>query len=176
MRGSVNVEFIISVFVFLTTISFITITIINNIPAFRYISISEINNAKAYAISEILLFDEGYPSTGLTWWDVSRGYTNVADIQRIGLSSGKKYFLSRDKILALNNICNNNNFIRNVFDADVVIEITDDAGNFLVQCPKRKSITLSEFAFTRFGIYDINGNNVFDSDDEIIKIKVGTYV
>ncbi len=173
MKASVNLEFIVSVFVFLTTVSFITMTIINSIPSFRFISTSEMNNAKAYSISEILLFDEGYPNDHNAW-----SSSNIP--QRIGLSTGKKYLISIGKINKLQDLCNNYNNIRNIFGTDVIIEIQNNdnilADTYTLKCPERRGSSTSEFLMNRFAVIDQDYNNIFSSGDKIARIKVGVYV
>ena len=61
VKGIAELEFIISVFVFITTISFVTFLIINNIPILHGLSASESLKSKSYQYSELLLFDEGVP-------------------------------------------------------------------------------------------------------------------
>lgn len=96
MKGIVNIEFVLSVMVFLSTVSFVTFVIINNIPTMHHEAVSDHIKARAYEISHMLIFDTGNPAN----WDES-------NVRKIGLSSGKPYELSSEKITNLNDLCSN---------------------------------------------------------------------
>ncbi|MFA4819996.1 MAG: hypothetical protein WC613_03505 [Candidatus Aenigmatarchaeota archaeon] len=96
MKGVVEIEFVISVFVFITTVSFVTGIVISNLPVFHSASTSETLKSKSWQYSEMLLFDEGAP---LDWQLPDK------DIKRIGLSTGSRYFLDESKIIKLYDLC-----------------------------------------------------------------------
>ncbi len=98
MKGIVEVEFIISVFVFITTISFVAAMIVGNIPLFHDSAVAEGIKSKSHQYSELLLFDEGYPRD----WNGEI----IDDIYRFGFSTGKRYFIDINKLDKMNQICN----------------------------------------------------------------------
>lgn len=93
----IEVEFIISVFVFVTSVSFVTLIIVGNIPFLHNTAAGESSKAMSYQYSEMLLFDEGYPTN----W--SSG--NFAGARRLGFSTGKHYVLDVNKITKFNTYC-----------------------------------------------------------------------
>lgn len=97
MKGLEEIEFIISVFVFITSLSFATILIVNNIPLFHGTAASETLKSKSWQHSEMLLFDEGYPMD----WETRP----LSEIKRVGFSTGRRYFLDTDKLTRLNALC-----------------------------------------------------------------------
>ena len=97
MKGISEIEFIISVFVFITSVSFVTVIIINNIPIFHNNAISDSLKARSWQYSEILLFDEGYPSN----WQTKQ----LSEIKRIGFSTGSKYLIDNSKLTKLGVLC-----------------------------------------------------------------------
>ena len=124
MKGVSEIEFIISVFVFITSVSFVTIIIINNIPLFHNKAFTDNLKAKSWQYSEILLFDEGYPKN---WQAVQ-----LADIKRIGFSSGF-YIIDRTKLSQLNVLCSDPSIgyskIKNLLGLDAVNDIVIEASN-----------------------------------------------
>ncbi|MBI4896497.1 MAG: hypothetical protein HY832_03020 [Candidatus Aenigmarchaeota archaeon] len=100
MKGVVDIEFMISLFMFLVTISFITYTIAGNLP--RYHEEATVNHLRsvAFQASELLLFDKGNPQD---WQSESV----ITDVNQIGLAADKKYKIDSVKIAALNKYCTN---------------------------------------------------------------------
>lgn len=166
MKGFQEIEFIISIFVFITTISFVTIIIINNIPLFYNIAISENTKSKSYQFSQILLFDEGYPKN---WNSVDLSQTN-----RIGLSTGEKYILDINKINRLSQFCSLPNDYETVksrigvaVERDIVIEVSyvdgsPVTGSIQVCKPPVTTRVRQQFQTTRFGIL---------TTGEIVRVK-----
>ena len=160
MKASINIEFILSVVVFLGAISFVTINIINvSLPFFHKEAVNDELKSKAFHISELLLFKKGVPGN----WDE----TNV---RGLGLSSGEPYIIEESKILALNDSCSNDYqgvlgllYQKNI---DVVIDIIDLDGNNLCRCgPMVSSKARPEFSLQRIAVLD----NV---DKDIVKMTV----
>ena len=164
MKGFQEIEFIISIFVFITTVSFVTLIIINNIPLFYNIALTENLKAKSYQFSEILLFDEGYPKN----WNTMQ----LSDINRIGLSNGQNYFLDINKISKLSEYCSNPNNYEIVKTKmgvgqgrDIIIE-----ASYLDGSPVASSLNLcappvatkirQQFQTTRFGVLNTLGRSI----------------
>lgn len=97
MKGLAEIEFIISVFVFITTVSFVTSIVISNMPLFHGASASSTLKAKSWQHSEMLVFDSGSP----TDWQIQQ----FSDVKRIGLSAGTRYLLDKSKIDELAAMC-----------------------------------------------------------------------
>ena len=99
MKGMAEIEFILSVFVFITTVSFVTSIVISNMPLFHSTSTSDTLKAKSWQYSEMLLLDEGDPANWQT--------LPFDEVNRIGLSTGKRYVIDQDKITKLAAFCLN---------------------------------------------------------------------
>ncbi len=168
MKGFQEIEFIISVFVFITTISFVTLVIINNVPLFYNIALTENIKAKSYQFSEILLFDEGYPKN----WDTMQ----LSGINRIGLSTGQNYFLSPNKISKLSEFCSApddyetvKNRLGVAQERDIIIEASyidgsPITGSVQICAPPFITKIRQQFQTTRFGVLD-------NLEMPIVKIK-----
>ncbi|MBI2579476.1 MAG: hypothetical protein HYW27_01080 [Candidatus Aenigmarchaeota archaeon] len=135
MKGQVNFEFIISVMVFLSVMSFITIQIINGVSVLRRELSVEDMKSSAFQVSNVIAFDEGYPEN----W-------NAGNVLRIGLSSGF-YSLDDGKINSLKELCESENgykkFVSLIgleFSKDVYLNISKLSGETLAICsPKVES-------------------------------------
>ena len=164
MKGFQEVEFIISVFVFITTISFVTIVIINNIPLFYNIALTENLKAKSFQFSEILLFDEGYPKN----WNSMQ----LSGINRIGLSVGQNYFIDKQKIDKLSEFCslpNNYKIVKSKLgiatERDIIIQVSYIDGSAVstsidVCKPSVTSRIRQQFQTTRFGLLNTANNPI----------------
>lgn len=150
MKGVVNVEFVISTVVFIISIAFVSMMVINNMPFMHNEAATDHLKSKAYQISHVLLFDEGSPSS----WDET-------DVSRIGLSSGNAYELNSSKIANLNELCISNSkrvdeifgelglYVGiNITEVDTGLELTPD-------CVSRR--TDVKFTITRFAVIDKAG-------------------
>ena len=82
MKAQVTIEFIISIVIFLITVSYVSFIIINIMPSYHNIAYNEIVKSKTYQISEFLMFEN--------------------------LSSGEFYKLDDKKISLLNSMCETN--------------------------------------------------------------------
>jgi hypothetical protein len=144
MKAVVNIEFIIAVFVFLVTLSFILITIGGNLaPLHRDVGAGDLRS-KAHQISQILLFDEGDPKN----WD-------GGDVNRVGLSTGEKHMVSRAKISRLAQLCQSEGFLQDMLlgnrNVEIEINITDESGGTIASCG---GIANPEFYIQRFAVTD----------------------
>lgn len=156
-KGIIDIEFILSIVVFLSVIVFVSFVLIGNIPVFHRESLNEDLRARAYQVSQLIVFDEGYPEN----WDP----TNV---QRIGLSTGEAYRVSAIKISNLAAVCTNYNKLKSLlsqgFGNDVKLSIVNSTGQLLLNCgPPVSTTIISEFPITRYAVLE---NNV------IVKILV----
>lgn len=151
-KGVLDIEFMLSIFIFLTVLSFVTLTVINNIPKLHQEVLSQDLKNKAYQVSEMLILDEGSPKN----W--SGGIDNV---KRIGLASGKKYLINNSKIQTLQSYCSNNqaNYEKIKyklgldFRNDVSIEMTDYVNK--IDCkPPVISTRRTKAVITRIGVDD----------------------
>jgi|SRR3989344_4458371 len=169
MKGIVEIEFIISVFVFITSVSFVTLVIVSNIPLLHNTASGENLKAMSYQYSEMLVFDEGYPTT----W--SSG--NFADARRLGFSSGKRYFVDINKITKFNTYCTDPfvgyDAMKGLLGIDNSQDITVEAiklngtalvGSETALCePPVASRLRQQFTTTRLGVL---------ATGEIVKIRV----
>ncbi|HLD39500.1 MAG TPA: hypothetical protein VJB05_04280 [archaeon] len=169
MKGFAEIEFVISVFVFITTVSFVTSIVISNMPLFHGASISDTLKAKSWQYSEMLLLDEGAPANWQT--------LPFDEVNRIGLSTIERYVLDKDKIDMLAAMCSDPGYtsikimlgldIRN----DIIIEASylDDSpvtgGSKTVCGPSTITQIRPRFQTVRFGVLN-------DADRTIIRVKV----
>lgn len=146
MKGIVNIEFILSIVVFLTVISFVTITIINNIPVFEGEFINNKIKMRGYQISYILLFDEGFPKN----WS----YENIL---RFGLSSGNPYFINNTKILELEKYCNKNyTDFRKMVNGNIRLNFSYMNETTMIYCRGIEGKERFESTINRFAVDDNN--------------------
>lgn len=168
MKGMAEIEFIISVFVFITTVSFVTSIVISNMPLFHGASMSDTLKAKSWQYSEMILLDEGAPTN---WQTLS-----FNDVNRIGLSTSKRYVLDKDKIDKLAAFCSSSYAsvkdklgldIKNdiIIEASYIDESPVTGGSKTICGPGAISQIRPRFQTVRFGILN-------DADKTIIRIKV----
>ncbi len=145
MKGALDIEFILAAFVFLSTIVFITLSIIGKIPVLQEKSLSENLQSTSYQISEILL-TKGYPEN----WAA----LNIDSVARVGLES-EDYVLDPAKVSSLADHCTNNyNKLREKMQgSDFTIIIN---GSVLVlNCePQVVSLLRPRFVTTRHAVYN----------------------
>lgn len=155
-KGMMNIEFMVSVLVFLLTIGFILINIAGNlIPLHRDAELDAIRS-RAYQLSQIIVFDEGDPKN----WEV------LGNATRVGLSTGDKYVMSSAKISSFNATCNSNydNLLEMYFGNTKLlfsINITDSSGKNLLDCGK---LTSPQVSLKRFA--------VLDTTKDMLKIEI----
>jgi hypothetical protein len=164
MKGITNIEFILSMFVFLTTITFIAFSIIMNIPLLHGRAGSENTRSLAFQFSEQIIFDEGLRESD----DLPADDWSSDDLARIGLSSGKRYEILESKLDELRDLCSTREGRRRVSGfvdsrSDVFISTTFD-GEEDVICIGPSSIVRNEFGISRAV--------VMDDESGIVTIKV----
>lgn len=125
MKGIENFEFVLSVFVFLSTISFVSMTIINKIPDLHQDSVGDEIKTNSFIVSELLLFDRGYPEN----W-------NESTVERFGFSNGSRYVISKQKLIYFNNICKNETEKQKIIDSlgFLSVNITKLNGSSVIYC------------------------------------------
>ena len=125
MKGIINIEFVISLMVFLSTVTFVSIMIINNLPILRYESLSNDMRSEAYQISNILLMN---------------------------FSSQEPYVLDINKINQMKtDYCSNYETFRNLFSKDIILEMEQLDGTELLSCkPSVETLLKPEFTLNRF--------------------------
>ena len=165
-NGQANIEFVISVLVFLITLSFVLFTIINNLPVFHRESVKDALRSKGFQVSQLLVMDQGYP----------QDWSNLANAQRLGLTSGEPYILVEDKVLALS--CDGDTSYNKTkqllglgYQYDIIINITKinfTSGNdeqVSVCKPKTISLIAPKFWVKRFAVID----------NEVVRVNVVVY-
>ena len=156
MKAVIRIEFFFSVFLFLGSIFFISLSIGKEVTTLENKIKSENLKSKSYELSEILLFDKGYPEN---WNEV-----NDTEIKRIGFSEGN-YFLSEQKLQKLQNLCDTNyTFVNNLLtDHYINITVKNIDDDVLYKCePKIETLIQPKFVTQRIGI--LNG--------ELVKILI----
>jgi hypothetical protein len=171
MKGVIEIEFIISVFVFITSISFVTIIIVGNIPTVHNAAISENIKSTAYQYSEMLLIDEGAPADWNTF--------PFSEAKRVGFSTGIRYLLDIGKITQLSDLCRDPDVGYNIaknrlgvdFAHDIVIEVSaldgsPVAGGDVIICrPLSTSSLRQRFSVARLGVLN-------DASKSIVRLRV----
>lgn len=136
MKGQTGIEFIVGVSIFLVTISYALLTIINNMPVYHDYAITEDLLAKAYQVSDFLTFEN--------------------------LSTGVRYQLDPSKISQLGMLCANEAGMRNAFglgQKDIVVKIAKLNGDTVLDCKTVGSITGKNLVVRRYAI--LNGDIVW---------------
>ena len=157
MKGVVNIEFVLSILVFLSTITFVSFIVISNIPYIHHESISEHIKSRAYQVSYLLLFDEGHP----TDW-------NENTVAKLGLSNGNPYELDEDKIADLNDLCGSDKnrtkeLLGNIgLYIDINVTKVSDGSSLTPNCFVNE--TGLRFTVTRFAVMDVS--------EDIVKMHV----
>lgn len=127
-KGVLDIEFVLSVFLFLGTVSFITILIGRESVSLQNSAITDNMKSESYQISQLLMFNEGNPKT---WESAAK-----SDIKRIGLSSGQDYVLNEAKLAKLQQLCAGDyNFVSGMLTTfNINITVKDDGGEVLYKC------------------------------------------
>lgn len=100
-KGQINVEYIVSLTVYITLATYIAFQLSQQTPVYLRAVREEYVKSETYQLSELLINDVGYPEDWNTLWPSS-----PSDIKRVGLSGGvKTNLVSVDKIDALDDIC-----------------------------------------------------------------------
>lgn len=158
MKGQVEIEFIIAVFIFITTMSFVTFLIVNNIPAFHNTAVGELVKSRSYQYAEEMFFDEGSPTN---WWTQNLGNTD-----RIGFSAGRRYLIDQNKLNKLQIDCDPSNdgyaAVKDKLDLEYSYDIIIEAsyldgspvigGSTTLCSPPIISQVRQQFHFTKLGV------------------------
>jgi hypothetical protein len=153
VKGILDIEFILSVVVFLGAVAFAIFMIaLNVIPTVHIYSETEDMRSRVYQISEILLFSEGNPKN----WDE----TNV---NSIGLSSSEYYILDAKKIFNLSNLCRYNyqrvrELLGMEYSMDIMINMSYSDGTSLSLCRQRFTKVRPEYAISRLAVLNDSGS------------------
>ena len=91
-KSQVPVDFLISLTIFIIVLFLVSFTLVQNFIELNIERERETLFLLGFGISELLLYDEGYPSN----------WNNIYATQRIGFAQDY-YKLSREKVLAINN-------------------------------------------------------------------------
>jgi hypothetical protein len=148
-KGILDIEFILSVFVFVSTVSFVVImAVISNIPLLQQLSVTEDLRSRNYQISEKILFTEGSPSN----WDSNT-------VTSIGLSTGQMYALDLNKINNLSILCTNNyNRVKNLlgldYENEMILNISYIDGSQILSCRPNFLSKRIESRIDRIGVID----------------------
>lgn len=149
MKGALDIEFILSSFLFLTTIVFIALSVIRALPVLQEKSISENLQSVSFQVSEVLL-SPGHPSN----WDDP--FFEIEDVGRIGLES-TDYVLDPNKVSKLYTFCtgvDNYRKLRSKFHDNDVIIIVNGTLEYLNCVPPAVSLIRPQFVTTRHAIYN----------------------
>lgn len=160
MKGVINIEFFLSVAVFISTIFFLILNIANSIPQFHNEAFLSSIRATAFDVSQIVLLDEGSPKN----WAV---LPLIQMVNRFGLSTSEKYVLSEAKIIRLATFCATDyNSVRNIIVGDpnliVIINITNiETNNNILYCsPTAASLVFPKSSVKRYAVLDTNRNRI----------------
>lgn len=151
MKGAIDIEFILSAFLFVSTIVFITLSIIRNLPVLQEKSLAENLQSTSYQISDLLL-EKGHPPN----WHL----LDIDSVARIGLESDD-YVLDPAKVSRLSALCANpgdyKKLREKMMNNDFIILI--NGSTEILNCePPVLSLVRPKFVTTRHAIY--NGNTV----------------
>jgi hypothetical protein len=174
MKGIADVEFILSTMIFLGIITFVTFSIVSNVPGLRDTSMTETLHVRTFEVSQLLLFDKGLSCDTSNVCSTDWYSAPPTDVNRMGLSTGERYVLDKRKIAAMQAACNTDyKSIRAVFGDkifDLRLNITDSSDNQLLSCgPPLIRTSRSETKITRFAV-------LFDpavpQNRDIVKLEV----
>jgi len=158
MKAQLNIDFILAVTLFIIALLFVLYTVMQNGFLLRTEADNEQKRLLGYAISQLIIFDKGYPEN----------WNSLENIQKFGLSLSP-YILSRDKINAINN-CSYENYkkIKDLLsippENDFLLIITNQNNLIISKCGVEHKLR-EIFWIRRFAILDGN----------IVKISIGIY-
>jgi len=100
-KGQINIEYIVSMTLFITIAIYFALQVMQRTPAYIRASRTEYLQSEAYQISELIINNAGEPSNWETVWQSS-----PQSVFRLGLSSGQKVnLLSTAKIQMIGTAC-----------------------------------------------------------------------
>ncbi len=159
MKGITNIEFLVAVFVFLTTIAFIAFSIISNMPLLHGRASADSIRSLTFQFSEQLVFDKGLKES-----DGSYAWTST-DAARVGLSTGRRYEISRFKVEELGKLCASPAGYQRLAEfvgenVDVSIDIKFNGTTISLCKPAVFSTVRNEFSILRSVVEDNRGEGV----------------
>ncbi len=165
-KGIVDIEFVISILVFLTVLTFVTYSVIAMIPRLHQVSFNQDIKSKAFQLSELMMFDEGEPKD----WGTNAAVTTIDDIERMGFSSGRDYSLDTNKISKFNAFCNAPGNYAKMKDLlgldytnDVLVDIKIIGGATVASChPVAVSNVRARTTLVRLGLDSANPSTVYE--------------
>ncbi len=160
-KGVIDIEFIMAAFLFLGSLSFTMLAIGREFLSFREAAISENYNMEVKNILQLMMFDEGEPAD----WDAGE----IADVKRLGLSSGEKFILDLEKINRLQSLCSrtnpdyekNYNKVKSLLGVkgDIILDINDVGGAPFLSCrPGVETLSSPKFSSEGYGVVIAGGN------------------
>ena len=155
-KGVVDIEFMVSILIFLTVLTFVTFSVIGLFPRLHEEAFAHDIRSKAFQVSELLMFDRGEP----TDWDTA---ATIGDVKRLGFSTGGNYTLDRNKINKLNTFCSDpsnyaalKSLLGLDYTNDIIIDIKEPPGPgsaILAACqPLVVSQVRSKTSIVRLGV------------------------
>lgn len=102
MRAQLSVDFLIALALFLAVSIYFVLQFFQNLPQHAVQAQLELFRTKAYALSELLLSDKGYPEN----WHELYTQGRYGEIKRLGLMGQESHSLVEAKVRAFNRSCN----------------------------------------------------------------------
>lgn len=163
MKGILDIEFILSVMVFLGVTAFAVFMIaVNIMPSIHRFSVTEEMRSRTYQMSEVLMSSQGSP---VDW--------NETNVNSLGLSSQEFYILDPTKIDNLKKLCDSNydrarELLGYDYTTDISINITYNDGTSSSLCGQKSRTRLRpEYTINRVAV--INRTGVLS----IVRLSVG---
>ena len=145
MKGLTSIEFVFATVVFVSTLAFILVLIINTVPELHHESLSDSLKTQTYALSDVLLFEKGVPDEWTT-----------ETVQMLGLSQGERYVLDARKVESFRQLCTTDTqsleTLLSLDQKQIVVEIASLDGTIIARCGSLGSRLLPEFTVTRLAL------------------------
>lgn len=159
MKGLSGVlEFIISTTLFVIVIFYTTINAQNVLPILHREAKTESLKSETWTVAQNLVTDEGWGQSSKNW--------DRNTVTRIGLSTGPRNVLSRQKIDELASLCSSNyNRLKSLLVGihDIKIKISYLEGESVIDCGPSTDRNLK---------YSVNRFAILDTDKRMIKMEV----
>ncbi len=163
MKGVVNIEFIMAAFLFLGSISFVMLSIGREFFSFREASVADNYMQENENMLQMLMFDRGYPEN----W-------NAGDVKRLGLSSGEKFILDKNKIDILEGLCDSSyEKVKDLLGVmeNVIISIKGLDGALYLDCkPAVEALTSTKLLSEGYAVV------IIGNDRRIVTVGITTVV
>jgi hypothetical protein len=160
-KGIVDIEFMVSIIVFLTVLTYVTFAVINLLPRLHQESFDQDIKSKVFQISELLMFNEGEPAD----WQTK---PLLDDVKRFGFSSGGNYSMDVSKITKFDQYCSANyakvkDLLGLDYTNDILVDIKIVGNGAISQChPLAISTVRTVTTIVRLGLDSSNSNNVIE--------------